>query len=221
MPLAALRAASLAPRLLSPLSHGFVYQIPALLDASRSQQLFERLVSGDCGEWRTEVDAFGPQQRQSAYFGDDGAIFSYVGLRLQPRAWPAAMGAARQRAAIVADAHNSAFTACLANHYGEGNGSIPFHHDEVRAHGDAKLVLVLSLGGERRMLLRRRGDSLQPPLSLRLPAGSALVMGGSAQDHWEHSVPLDPADAPRRVSLTFRTIELGFEEGRPPPLVNT
>lgn len=43
-------------------------------------------------------------------------------------------------------------------------------------------------------------------------------MAGVAQDYWEHALPVDAAAAPRRVSLTFRSIVPGAEEGRPPPV---
>ena len=46
-------------------------------------------------------------------------------------------------------------------------------------------------------------------------------MAGAAQEHWEHCIPLDEGAAPRRISLTFRSIDLGFEEGRTPPMVNS
>lgn len=221
MPLAALRAAGLKPRLLSPTQLGYVYQIPKLLEAAEASALFQELTSGGHA-WKTETDAFGPQQRESFYCGDERAIFSYVGLLLTPRSWPdGRMTSARHAVQTVAAAHGTQCTACLANHYAEGTGSIPWHHDEVRAHGPAKLVIALSLGGTRRMELRQRHAPSQPPLSLTLPEGSAVVMAGDAQEHWEHRLPLDEDAAPRRISLTFRSIEPGYEEGRAPPLMNS
>ena len=216
--LRALRAAGLAPRALSPPECGCVYQIPALLSPAAATSVFDFFCR--FGGWRTETDAYGLQQRATAYFGDDGTTFSYVGLTLRPKPWPAELAAVRKRAELVAAAHGTRITSCLANHYGEGRDSIPWHSDEVRAHGEAKLVLSLSLGGARRMLLRPKGsggDLPAPVTALTLPPGSAVGMAGSAQDFWEHSLPLDPGAAPRRVSLTFRTIVPGFEEGRPLP----
>lgn len=222
MPFAALRAAGLSPRLLSSPAHGIIYQLDKLIDRTTADELFDGLTGVDGPAFQTQVDAFGPQQRQSAYWGDDRCEFSYVGLRLRPSRWPELLPLveARRRASIVAKAHGTAFTACLANHYPRHDGLIPWHHDEVRAHGEAKLVLALSLGGTRRMLLRRR-DAGVPPLALTLPAGSAVVMGGTAQQFWEHSLPLDLDSAERRISLTFRSIVPGFEEGRSPPMVNS
>ena len=218
MVFAALRAAGMRPRVLAPTSQGYVYHLPSLLSPEESKSLFASLLSI---RWRTETDHFGPQQRQTAFFGDEGATFQYVGLTLQPNAWPEALQTARQRANLVAAAHGpERCTACLANHYGEDAGYIPWHHDEVRAHGTARLVLALSLGGERRMLLRRRtvDGALEDEISVRLPPGSAMVMAGDAQTHWEHALPLDPGAAPRRISLTFRTLIPGFEDGLPSPV---
>ena len=218
----ALRSADLSPRLLSPPDKGYVYALP-LVSRTVAAELYHFFTDEFRG-WRTETDAFGRQARATAYFGDEGTLFSYVGLTLRPKAWPMhhALTAARQRADLIAAAHGTRITSCLANHYGAGSDSIPWHSDEVRAHGDAKLVLSLSLGGERRMLLRPkragsegRGDGV---LALTLPPGSAVAMAGAAQDYWEHSLPLDSRAAPRRVSLTFRTIVPGYEEGRSPPI---
>ena len=37
-------------------------------------------------------------------------------------------------------------------------------------------------------------------------------MAGTTQDHWLRRLPLPGADAPHRISLTFRSIVPGFEE---------
>ena len=214
-----LRSSGLAPRLLSSQQHGYVYQLHNLLSPSDAEALYDYCKTDL--PWQTEVDAFGEQGRPTTYFGDDNAIFSFVGLTLQPRAWPSQLAVARKAVGTIAAAHETSITACLANLYEESQGEIPWHHDEVRACGEARLVIALSLGGPRRMLLRRR-DSLPAaaPISVPLPPGSAVVMASTAQEHWEHCLPLDvnEHDAPSRISLTFRSIEIGYEEGRPPPM---
>lgn len=114
MPLVALREIGLVPRLLAPPSTGYVYQVPNLLRPSLSNPLFEFFTSRFDG-WRVEVDAFGLQQRATAYFADDGCTFSYVGLTLRPKPWPDALAAARERVSLVAAAHGTKITAvCTA-----------------------------------------------------------------------------------------------------------
>ena len=65
----------------------------------------------------------------------------------------------------------------------------------------------MSLGCPRDFLLRRnadRGDKYR----FRLGAGALLVMSGSVQEEWMHSVPRreGQAGAGERISLTFRRI---------------
>ena len=218
-PLARLRAAGFTPRQIASKQTGFVYQLHNVISRVHAQEVFEAL-RASTDSWLSAKIITDSQGRQACYFGDPDAIFSYVGLSLEPRPWPRCLDDARKAVGRIADAHSTRLTACLANLYERGTGEIPWHHDEVRACGEAKLVIALSLGGERRMLLRRRDCVSTPTVSLSLPAGSAVVMGGSAQDHWEHALPLDGEDAPPRISLTFRSIEPGYEVGRPPPLPN-
>ena len=123
----------------------------------------------------------------------------------------------------------SLLSACLANNYREGQGSIPWHYDEVRAHGEPRIVAALSLGATRRFGLRRRGgggsggtgggggggggggsDEAEGAY-LELEAGSVLAMWGRTQEEFEHELPLRPGDG-HRISLTFRSIVPGFED---------
>ena len=47
---------------------------------------------------------------------------------------------------------------------------------------------------------------------LELEAGSVLGMWGRTQEAFEHELPLRPGDG-HRISLTFRSIVPGFEDG--------
>ncbi len=60
---------------------------------------------------------------------------------------------------------------------------------------------IVSLGEQRRLLLRPRGGRTR--YTFLLGRGDLLVTGGSAQRTWEHSVPKAVAAGPR-ISLTFR-----------------
>lgn len=191
-----------------------IYLVPSLLDATEAEAIFVEMAPW--GGWRREADDYGPQDRRTAYFADDPCtIFSYVGLVCKPSPWLPSLAKLRDRVnAAIAVAHGTACTACLANEYGAGAGAIAWHGDEVRAHGDAKLVVSVSTGGERVFYLRHR--QTQRTIRVPLPPGSALVMSGEAQSHWEHSLPLEPG-APHRISFTFRSIVSGYEADREPP----
>jgi alkylated DNA repair dioxygenase AlkB len=189
--------------------------------------------------WKVETDDFGQQSRPTYYVGDEDCVFSYVGLRLEPNPWTDALRQAREAVATACHLEPSTLTACLLNLYPPGQGFIPWHYDEVRAHGTETIVAALSLGGPRRFQLRTRnhqasatatatatatGSSEKAPTTgvifdQLLPPGSLLVMKGiRTQEYYEHSLPLetdkDGKDdaAPLRISLTFRSIVPGYEQ---------
>lgn len=56
-------------------------------------------------------------------------------------------------------------------------------------------------------MLRRNADHADK-YRFRLGGGALLVMSGSLQEGWMHSVPRRPALASERISLTFRRIVL-------------
>ena len=102
---------------------------------------------------------------------------------------------------------------CLGRHYGrrlpsvtanlyrDGNDSVAWHGDRIgRRHADT-VVAILSLGANRRFLLRPDGGG--PSVSYDLASGDLLVMGGTCQKTWEHCVP-KRAHAGPRISLMFR-----------------
>ena len=186
-----------------------VKYIPGVLSPAEAAQLFDDLRSLS---WRREVDDFGVQSRETLYFADPRCDFVYVGLHLRPRRWPVAIARVRSRVAEAVGASSDLLSGCLLNNYRASEGSIPWHWDEVRAHGEKKVIATLSLGGRRIFRMRRRGLST-PPMELELEPGSVLVMAGRTQEVFEHELPLRSED-PHRISLTFRSIVPGYEADR-------
>ena len=88
-----------------------------------------------------------------------------------------------------------------ANLYRDGRDSVAWHGDRVGRQRDDTAVAIVSLGTKRRFLLR----PVEGGTSIRLdPApGDLLVLGGTVQSTWQHSVP-KVAAAGARVSLMFR-----------------
>ena len=209
-----IKRAGCSPVVLANERASHIYLLPGLLDSCESKQLLSAML--EWKHWARESDDFGPQDRLTAYFGDVGADFAYVGLKLTPRPWlPCLLEPLERVQRVVASAYGVRLTGCLANYYSRGTSHIPWHSDEVRAHGAAKLIASLSVGGERSMGLRNIATGEER--FIRLPAGSVLVQAGEAQTHWQHCLPLESTDSPLRISLTFRSIEIGFESGRALP----
>jgi alkylated DNA repair dioxygenase AlkB len=86
------------------------------------------------------------------------------------------------------------------NWYRDGRDSVAWHGDRVPRPGDA-LVAIVSIGARRPFLLRPHGGG--PSRRCEFGRGDLLVMGGTCQATWQHTVP-KVASAGPRISVTFR-----------------
>ncbi|WP_375434670.1 alpha-ketoglutarate-dependent dioxygenase AlkB [uncultured Hymenobacter sp.] len=136
--------------------------------------------------WRQEpIKLFGKavmQPRLTAWYGDPTSRYSYSGLALDPQPWTPALQQLRQQ---VQAATQASFNSVLLNLYRTGQDSMGWHADDEPALGPAPIIASVSLGAARRFRLRPRDPSqlLHPPVSLDLPTGSLLLMGGTTQQH--------------------------------------
>lgn len=138
---------------------GRCVHLPSVLSREQAATLFESLQQLP---WRREVDEFGPQARRTFYCGNEQCDFHFCGLQLRPHAWPPQLMSVRSAVEAACGVPPGSLTACLANDYPAGDGLIPWHHDEVRAHGELRAVASLSLGAPRCFRVRRRcGHSMQ------------------------------------------------------------
>ncbi len=87
--------------------------------------------------------------------------------------------------------------------YRDGSDSVAWHGDTIGrgSHSDT-MVAILSVGAARPLLLRPRsgGEGLRVPVG----HGDLVVMGGSCQRTWEHSIPKTTKPVGPRVSIQFR-----------------
>jgi alkylated DNA repair dioxygenase AlkB len=91
--------------------------------------------------------------------------------------------------------------------YRDGNDSVAWHGDRIgRSRTEDTMVAIVSLGATRVFALRPHGGGR----SLRLPQGHGdlLVMGGSCQRTWEHSVPKTTKPCGPRISIQFRPVNV-------------
>lgn len=88
--------------------------------------------------------------------------------------------------------------------YRDGRDSVAWHGDRIgRGAREDTMVAILSVGTPRDLLLRPAGGGGQ---TLRRPLGHGdlIVMGGSCQRTWEHSIPKTTRAAGPRISVQFR-----------------
>ena len=103
----------------------------------------------------------------------------------------------------LSDRYAVTFDSIGFNFYRDGNDSVAWHGDKIgRGRKEDTMVAIVSLGATRVLALRPKSGGT----SLRLPQahGDLLVMGGSCQRTWEHSVPKTSKPCGQRISIQFR-----------------
>jgi alkylated DNA repair dioxygenase AlkB len=87
--------------------------------------------------------------------------------------------------------------------YRDGRDSVAWHGDRIGRGGtDDTMVAIISIGTPRSLLLRPRGGG--HTLRHDLGHGDLIVMGGSCQRTWEHSIPKTTRPTGPRISIQFR-----------------
>lgn len=87
--------------------------------------------------------------------------------------------------------------------YRDGRDSVAWHGDQVARELPQALVATVSLGEPRTFALRPKAGG--EALRFRLGHGDLVVMGGTCQRTWQHSVP-KVARAGPRIALMFRPV---------------
>lgn len=184
---------------------------PQWLDTAEADALLAEL--RQVIAWETHrIRLFGREldsPRLSCWIGDPGAAYTYSRNRFEPRPWPSALAAVRERVEQDCGTH---FNSVLANLYRDGRDSMGWHSDDEPELGTQPVIASLSLGAERRFRFRRRrarGELTQPgdTVELVLPHGSLLRMAGATQQLYRHDLPrVRGIDTPR-INLTFRRVD--------------
>lgn len=159
-----------------------------------SDALFEQLASEV--PWRAErrkmYDHVVDVPRLLAFYGVDDVL---------PH--PVLTEAREALSAHYADELGEPFTTAGLCLYRDGRDSVAWHGDRIgRGAREDTMVAILSVGAPRDLLLRpmRGGDTVRRPLG----HGDLIVMGGSCQRTWEHSIPKTTRAAGPRISVQFR-----------------
>jgi alkylated DNA repair dioxygenase AlkB len=92
-------------------------------------------------------------------------------------------------------------------YYRDGRDSVAWHGDRIgRGRSHDTMVAIVSLGAQRRLSLRPRGggDMIGVPLG----HGDLVVMGGTCQRTWDHSVLKTAKPVGPRISVQFRPLNV-------------
>lgn len=101
------------------------------------------------------------------------------------------------------DRYDVDFDSCLINLYRDGNDAVAWHADTVRKVMRDPLVATVSLGARRSFLVRPAGGGATAR-RFKPGEGDLIVMGGSMQHDWHHTVPREKSASGARMSVTLR-----------------
>ena len=109
----------------------------------------------------------------------------------------------RAAAAALSSQYGVPYDGLWLNLYRDERDSTSWHGDRFWCRRSECIVPVLTLGAQRRFLLKpRRGG---PSIRFAPAAGDLLVMGGRCQRDWQHCVPKVARACGLRVSINFQS----------------
>lgn len=115
---------------------------------------------------------------------------------------PDELAVLRDLAAALSGRYGVAFTSVGCNLYRTGSDSVAWHGDRVARERPSATIAIVSLGHRRPFRLRPKGGGAS--IGLSLGRGDLLVMGGTCQRTWDHTVPKVAGVTGPRISVTFR-----------------
>ncbi|MGZ8136545.1 MAG: alpha-ketoglutarate-dependent dioxygenase AlkB family protein [Methylococcaceae bacterium] len=182
---------------------GELYLIRQFYQQPESDRLFSSLYSGLV--WQEEtIFIFGKWlkvPRLMCWYGDTDACYRYSGVNHQPLPWTLELQQIKNR---VEQQCGGIFNSVLANLYRDGKDSMGCHADDEKELGVNPVIASLSFGDER--LFKLHHKSSKQTLDILLDHGDLLIMSGSLQSHWQHSLPKTRRQKQARINLTYRKI---------------
>ena len=133
--------------------------------------------------------------------------------RYPPRTIPSCLDELRRSTEA---ATNCKFNFCLVNYYASGSDSISYHSDDEKFLGADPAIASFSLGARRDFLLKHKppsdgsiatADTMPKPIKLPLASGDMILMRGTTQSKWLHSIPKRTGKNQEdggRINITFR-----------------
>ncbi len=156
-------------------------------------------------EWKNdEAMIFGKliiTKRKTAWYGDAGFSYTYSGITRHAITWTKEL---LQLKILAENLTGSTYNSCLLNLYHNGDEGVSWHSDDEVTLGKYSAIASFSFGAARKFSFKHK--QTKETTSILLESGSLLVMKGSTQINWLHSLPKTKKINTPRVNLTFRTI---------------
>ncbi|CAG7855876.1 hypothetical protein MCAMS1_00168 [biofilm metagenome] len=180
-----------------------LYLIKGFYVPPEADELFSALLNGL--SWQEEdILIFGKWvkvPRLMCWHGDAKAHYEYSGVNHIPLPWTSELQRIRKK---IEQQCGCDFNSVLANLYRDGRDSMGCHADDEKELGINPTIASLSLGDERQFKMHHK--KTKRSLTIHLQHADLLVMGGTCQHYWMHSVPKTKAAKTPRINLTLRKI---------------
>lgn len=144
-----------------------------------------------------------PIPRLTAWHGDEGKVYTYSGIELQPAPWTETLLTIKAAIETIVPVR---FNSVLLNLYRHGQDSVGWHSDAEPVLGRNPTIASASFGATRRFSLKHKRRQDLKAVHLDLAHGSLVLMQGPTQHHWVHQVPKTAKPVGPRINLTFRII---------------
>ena len=195
--------------LFNPQSHnllphnGEAFYFGPLYGTEEADRLFDKLMEEI--DWQHDrVRLYGREivtKREVAWHGN--APYQYTYSHNTKTALPWTPSLEKIKAVVEAKSGDS-YNCCLLNLYHSGEEGMAWHADDEKELLPDGAIASVSLGAPRRFIFRNKID--KEKTEILLEHGSLLLMRGSTQSYWEHSLPIMKRVKDARINLTFRTI---------------
>jgi alkylated DNA repair dioxygenase AlkB len=174
-----------------------------LCTANEADELFAALMEEI--DWQHDrVKLYGREivtKREVAWHGDAAFQYTYSHNTKTALPWTPTLQNIKQ---MVEAESGDSFNCCLLNLYHSGEEGMAWHADDEKELLPDGAIASVSLGAPRRFVFRHKAD--KEKAEILLAHGSLLLMRGTTQSHWEHSLPVMKRANGARINLTFRTI---------------
>lgn len=174
-----------------------------ILKQKEAQEYFDSMLNTI--QWKhDEAIIFGKliiTKRKVAWYGDDGFSYTYSNITRHALPWTKELLELRK---LTEQLTGATYNSCLLNLYHNGDEGVSWHSDDEVTLGKNSAIGSFSFGAERKFSFKHK--QTKETVSILLESGSLLVMKGSTQKNWLHSLPKSKKVNKPRVNLTFRTI---------------
>lgn len=180
---------------------GIVNYYGTIFTVDESVEIFDTLISTI--QWKhDEAIIFGKHiitKRKVAWYADTSLDYHYSNTTRKSIRWTDFLFKLKTK---IEKFTKETYNSCLLNLYHDGNEGMAWHSDDEKELKKEGCIASLSFGAERRFLFKHRNT--KEKIAVFLENGSLLVMKGSTQAHWLHSIPKSKKIQHGRINLTFR-----------------